>query len=149
MSKSDIRIVTSINGFEKLKQFVNSYINKNMNDDLIKNLLEKCDLQHRSNRQCYFGWNEYKGWEEYTNSSVAAIMEGLRFLEETDYSYRFYRLGEDKEDYDEHHFDSTKEGEQNLEYPNITREFDDRYVVDILYQEKYNTLEENKEEIEL
>ena len=38
MSKSDIRIVTSINGFEKLKQFVNSYINKNMNDDTIKNL---------------------------------------------------------------------------------------------------------------
>ena len=76
-------------------------------------------------------------------------MEGLRFLKETDYSYRFYRLGEDKEDYDEHHFDSTKEGEQNLEYPNITREFDDRYIVDILYQEKYNTLEENKEEIEI
>ena len=33
MNKSDVRIVTSIDGFVALKQFVNSYLNKN-----IKNL---------------------------------------------------------------------------------------------------------------
>lgn len=147
MIDSDIRIVTSINGFEKLKQFVSSYINKNFNDDSIKNLLEECDLQHKNNKQCYFGWNDYRGWEEYTNKSVAAIMEGLRFLEETDYSYRFYRLGEDKDDYEEHYFDSIKEDEQDLEYPNITREFDDRYICDILSKEKADT-NLNKEDFE-
>ena len=149
MSRSDIRIVTSINGFEMLRQFMRSYINKNVNDTLLKNLLEQCDLQHRSNKQCYFGWNEYRGWEEYTDKSVEAIMDGLRFLEHNDYSYRFYRLGEDKEDYDEQHFDSKKEGEQDLEYPNITRQFDDRYIVDILYRQKAIELEENKEEIDI
>ena len=147
MTKSDIRIVTSINGFAKLKQFIDSYINKNMDDNSIKNLLEKCDLQHRSNKQCYFGWNEYNNWNEYYNKSVDAIMEGLRFLKDNNYSYRFYRLGEDKEDYDEHHFDSTKEDEQNLDYPNITRQFDDRYMVDIIYRQRAIEQEENKDEI--
>jgi len=149
MNKSDIRIVTSINGFKMLKQFVNSYINKNMNDASLKNLLEQCDLQYRSDRQCYFGWNGYNNWGNYLNKSAEVIMEGLRFLEQNDYSYRFYRIGEDKEDYDEHHFDSTKEGEQDLEYPNITREFDDRYMCDILHTQKYRMLDENKEEIDI
>lgn len=149
MSKSDIRIVTSINGFEKLMQFMKSYINKNANDDSIKNLLEQCDLQHRSNKQCYFGWNEYYNWNDYRNKSAEAIMDGLRFLEQNEYSYRFYRLGEDKEDYDEHHFDSKKEGEQDLEYPNITRQFDDSYMYNLFHIQKFRTLEDNKEEIDI
>lgn len=147
MSKSDVRIVTSINGFEMLQQFIESCINKNADDSSAKNLLKDC-FQHKNHKQCYFGWNEYSNWDSFGDKSSEFIMEGLRFLEENDYSYRYYRLGEDKEDYDEHHFDSEKEGEQDLEYPNITRTFDDRYVVGILYAQKSRDLQE-KEDLEI
>ncbi len=147
MSKSDVRIVTSKNGFEVLKSFVENYIKENSKENDIRNLLEKFDLKYENSKQCYFGWNELSNWSEYFNKSISAIMDGLRELENNDYSYRFYRLGEDKEDYDEHHFDADREGEQDLEYPNITREFDDRYICDIIHRQKQ--LEESKEDIEI
>lgn len=149
MNKSDVRIVTSINGFVALKQFVNSYLNKNINNNSVKNLLEHCDIQHRNHRQCYFGWNEYSNWDGYKEINSEAIMEGLRLLEENNYSYRYYKLGEDKENYEENFFDSEKEGEQDLEYPNIIRQFDDRYIVDILYSERAREFQKNdKEDLE-
>lgn len=147
MSKCDVRIVTSKNGFEVLKSFVENYIKENSKENDIKNFLEKFDLKYENNKQCYFGWNELSNWNEYFNKSVRAIMDGLMELEDNNYSYRFYRLGEDKEDYDEHHFDADREGEQDLEYPNITREFDDRYICDIIHRQKQ--LEESKEDIEI
>ena len=147
MSKSDVRIVTSINGFEMLQQFIESCINKNADDSSVKNLLKDC-FQHKNHKQCYLGWNEYSNWDGFGDKNSEFIMEGLRFLEENNYSYRYYRLGEDKEDYDEHHFDSEKEGEQDLEYPNIIRQFDDRYIVDILYAQKSRDLQE-KEDLEI
>jgi len=146
MSKSDVRIVTSINGFEKLKEFINNYIKENQENKQITNILDNTDLKYESNKQCYFGWNKYN-WDEFFNKSVELVMDGLRELEYNNYSYRFYRLGEDKEDYEEHHFDSTVESEKNLEYPNITRKFDDRYICDVLHIEKSNAIA-NKEDFE-
>lgn len=146
MNKSDVRIVTSINGFEKLKEFINNYIKEHPENKELSNLLDKIDLKYESNKQCYFGWNRYN-WDNFHNKSVELIMDGLMELEDNNYSYRFYRLGEDREDYDEHHFDSTIESEKDLEYPNITREFDDRYICDILYREKTNAIE-SKEDFE-
>lgn len=149
MNKSDVRIVTSIDGFVALKQFVNSYLNKNIKNNSVKKLLEHCDIQHKNHKQCYFGWNEYSNWNGYKDINSEAIMEGLRLLEENNYSYRYYRLGEDKEEYEEDFFDSEKEGEQDLEYPNIIRQFDDRYIIDILYSEKARKSQKNdKEDLE-
>lgn len=147
VSKSDVRIVISVEGFKMLEQFTQSYINKNENDSSIRNLLKDC-FQHKNHKQCYLGWNEYSNWDGYGDKNSKIIMEGLSFLEENNYSYRYYKLGEDKEDYDEHHFDSEKEGEQNLEYPNITRKFDDKYIVDILYAQKSRELQD-KEDLEI
>lgn len=147
MAKSDVRIVTSMEGYKMLQQFIKSCINKNENDISIKNLLDDC-FKHQNHKQCYFGWNEYSNWDGFRDKNSELIMEGLRFLEDNGYSYRYYRLGEDKEDYDEHHFDSEKKGEQDLEYPNIIRKFDDRYIVDILYTQKSRELQD-KEDLEL
>ena len=147
--KSDIRIITSVEGYEMLKQFIYSYINKNSNDNFMKNLLEECDLKFKSVKECYFGWNDYKRWEECLDKNVKTIMEGLKFLEENNYSYRFYRLGEDKEDYEEYYFTSQKDGEQELEFPNIRREFDDKYTINILNRQNYIEKVENKEEIDI
>lgn len=144
--KSDVRIVTSINGFKKLKEYINTYIKEHPENKELSNILDKLDLKYESNKQCYFGWNEYD-WDEYFNKSVELVVNGLMELEDNNYSYRFYRLGEDKEDYDEHHFDSTVKSEQDLEYPNITRTFDDRYVCDILHIERQNA-DLNKEDFD-
>lgn len=137
MTKSNVRIVTSINGFEKLKEYINNYINEHPENKELMNLLDKIDLKYESNKQCYFGWNEYI-WNQYSNENVELVMNGLFELLDNNYSYRFFRLGEDKDDYEEYHFDSTLESEKDLEYPNITRQFDDRYVCDILHREKQN-----------
>lgn len=149
MAKSDVRIVTSKKGFEVLKNFVENYIKEHSEEKDIINLLEKIDLKYENSKQCYFGWNEMTNWNEYFNKSVGAISNGLMELEEHNYSYRFYRLGEDKEDYEEYHYDATREGEQDLEYPNIIREFDDRYICDIIHRQISNELEENKEDMDI
>ena len=146
MSYSDIRIVTSINGFKKLQEYINNYIHEHSENKQLTNILDNIDLKYESNKQCYFGWNGYS-WDEYFNKNVELIMDGLRELECNNYSYRFYRLGEDMDDYEEHHFDSTIESEKDLEYPNITRQFDDRYVCDILYMQKSKSIE-SKEDFE-
>ena len=137
MSYSDVRIVTSINGFKKLQEYINNYIKRNPGNKQLTNILDNVDLKYESNKQCYFGWNRYD-WDWYFDESVSIVMAGLIELENNNLSYRFYRLGEDKEDYGESHFDSTLESERDLEYPNITREFDDRYICDILHREKQN-----------
>ena len=147
MAKSSVRIVTSKKGFDVLKEFVDNYIKEHSQEKDIINLLERIDLKYENSKQCYFGWNEMTNWNEYFNKSVCAISDGLMDLQEKDYSFRFYRLGEDKEEYEEYHYDATREGEQDLEYPNIIREFDDRYICDIIHKQKFNELEENKEEI--
>lgn len=139
MSKSDVRIVTSKKGFEELKLFVNNYIKENSLDEDVKNLLDEVDLKYENSKQCYFGWNN-KNWNEYSYKSVKAIMKGLHYLEDNNYSFNYYRLGEEKEDYDEHCNYSDKEG--FLEEPNIIRKFDDKYVCDIIYTQKLNESKE-------
>ena len=57
-------------------------------------------------------------------------MEGLQHLKEKDFSYRYARIGESYDDYDEHYYESEKEEEQDLEYPSMERYFDDDYVID-------------------
>ena len=55
-------------------------------------------------------------------------MDGLDHLKENEYSYRYARIGENYDDYDEHYYESEKEEEQDLEFPTVIREFDDDYV---------------------
>lgn len=137
MTKSNVRIVTSINGFKKLKEYIDNYIKEHLENKDLTNLLDKIDLKYESNRQCYFGWNDCN-WNQYSNENVELVMNGLYKLLDNNYSYRFYRLDREKDDYEEYHFDSTLESEKDLEYPNITREFDDRYICDALHREKQN-----------
>lgn len=146
--RSDIRIVTSKDGFEKLKEFVTNYL-KEHNEDY--NLLEKCDIKQEGKNQYYFGWN-YVKWYEYDYTEVDAIMEGLNHLGENEYSYRYMRIGEDREDYDEQFYDADRESEPDLEYPNLIREFDDEYVLSLIkdtQEMKIDNKEEQKEEIDI
>ena len=95
--RSDIRIITSEKGFEELKKFVTKYL-KEHNEDY--NLLENCDIKQEGKKQCYFGWN-YVKWYENDYEDVDAIMEGLQHLSDKEYSYRYMRIGEEYDDVEE------------------------------------------------
>lgn len=121
--RSDVRILTSKKGFAELNKFVNNYL-KDKND---YNLMENIQYKVENDYSCYFGWNWVK-WYENSYDSVTAIMDGLNHLKENEYSYRYARIGESYDDYDEHYYESEIEEEQDLEYPSVIREFDDDYV---------------------
>lgn len=121
--RSDVRILTSKKGFAELNKYVNNYL-KDKND---YNLMENIQYKTENDFACYFGWNWVK-WYEGSYDSVDAIMNGLEHLKEKEYSYRYARLGENFDDYEEHYYESEIEDEQDLEFPNVIREFDDDYV---------------------
>jgi len=121
--RSDVRILTSKKGFAELNKYVNNYL-KDKND---YNLMENIQYKTENDFACYFGWNWVK-WYEGSYDSVDAIMNGLEHLKGKEYSYRYARLGENFDDYEEHYYESEIEDEQDLEFPNVIREFDDDYV---------------------
>lgn len=62
--RSDIRIVTTKDGFEKLKEFVKKYLEEKKLDIKEYNLLEELDTKADGKEQCYFGWNGLNGMKE-------------------------------------------------------------------------------------
>lgn len=126
--RSDIRIMTTRKGFAELKKYTDKYLKDK--EYTYGNLLDDLELNHETKNAKYFGWNSlkwYDGCEGYED--VDAIMDGLEHLEKNNYSYRFSRMGEEFDDYEEKYFDSSKKEEQGLEYPFVTRDFADDYII--------------------
>ena len=146
--RSDVRIVTSKDGFKKLTEFVEKYLKDK--DMETSNLLNECDVKVEGKNQHYFGWNYIKWYENDNYVYVNAIKEGLNYLKENKYSYRYMRIGEDYDDYDEYGYDSDRESEPILEYPCMFREFDDNYVIDNIteLQQSVN-MEDVKESVDI
>lgn len=145
--RSDIRIVTSKDGFEKLKEFVKNYLEEKKVDTKEYNLLEELEVKLEGKNQIYFGWNYLKWYDGYVD--VDAIMEGIDYLEENEYSYRYMIIGESYDDCEERSYDGDKDKETYLEYPSMIREFDDDYIKNILEDKQINIPEQNKEEIDI
>lgn len=146
--RSDIRIVTSKDGFKKLKEFVIKYLEEKKLDTKEYNLLDSMDVKAEGKEQVYFGWNWMK-WYEGDYPEVDSIMEGINHLGEKEYSYRYMRIGESYDDIEEQSYDGEKDNEIDLEYPNMLREFDDNYVKQLLEDKKIDNPEENREEIDI
>ena len=123
--RSDVRIITSKKGFDKLKSYVTDTIAKSKNPQMY-NLMENLDLNFENSYSKFFGWNNVKWYYE----DVDIVMQGLHKLKDEDMSYRFARLGENFDDYEEEYYESEKEEEQDFEYPAVERYFDDDYVMD-------------------
>ena len=142
--RSDVRIVTSKKGFKVLDDYVKKYLrehDKNRN----WNLLKRPDIKKETPYTTYIGWNCLK-WYEYADYvDVDAVMTGLNYLKEKGYSYRYSRIGENYDDYDEQYYESDNEEEQDLIYPSIIREFDDDYI----FQELEYQSNLKKDDIEL
>lgn len=142
--RSEIRIITSKKGYEKLNEFVEQYL-KDTEED---NLLKECDIKNIGKEQCYFGWNDIK-WRENDFKDVDAIMEGLNHLGENEYSYRYMRIGENYEDIEEQFYDGEKDEDIYLEYPSMIREFDDEYIKELISEKTLENEEKNNEEIDI
>ncbi len=125
--RSEVRIITTNKGYDELKKYTEKYLkNKKFKYD---NLLDNCDLFEEDGSSKYFGWNSVKWYENIEGyEDVDAIMEGLQHLEEKDLSYRYARIGESIDDYEEQSYESDTEI-QKLNYPSIIREFDDEYII--------------------
>lgn len=131
--RSDVRIITSKKGFEKLSDFVKKYLEKIDKDLNEHNLLKALDIETIGKGQCYFGWNYLKWYDGYPE--VDAINEGLDYLGENEYSYRFMEIGEDYDDVEHKYNDGEKDKDIILEYPSMIREFDDDYIKDLITKE--------------
>src|SRR5574344_801960 len=97
--RSNVRIMISKKGYDELKKYTDNYLfEKNWE---YGNLLNNFDIRAVNNDSVYLGWNDIKWYDYEDYEDVNAIVYGLKYLEENDYSYRFARLGEDYDDYEE------------------------------------------------
>ena len=131
--RSDVRIMTSRKGFEELKKYTDKYLKDNGWEG--DNLLDHLKVDIRTSLAVYFGWDDikwYEGIDSYAN--VNAVWQGLNYLAENDYSYRFARLGEDYDDYEERYHDAAED--EDLEFPSLMRKFDDEYTQDQMIQDE-------------
>lgn len=124
--RSDVRIITTKKGFKELNEYVKDYLSKLNHDEY--NLLDNLEFKAENDYAVYFGWNWLKWYDGY--DSVDAIESGLNHLRDKDMSFRFARIGESYDDYEEDSYESENEEEQDLEYPSMNREFDDSYVIE-------------------
>ena len=125
--RSDVRIIISKKGYNELKKHIQKYYDeKNISKEYQFDLLNHTDIREANKYQVYLGWDNIK-WYGYPD--VDAIEEGSSRLKDNDYSYRFARLGEYTDDYEECYYDSTKEKEQNLDFPWLERYFNDDYII--------------------
>lgn len=105
--RSDVRIITTKKGYNELKKYVDAYLK---NREIDYNLLDNCDVFKHGNEEYYFGWDNVKWYENYEGfEDVDAIESGLDFLANNGYSFKFSRMGESYEDYDERYFDNNWE----------------------------------------
>lgn len=126
--RSDVRIITSKKGFDELNKCVDKYL-KDKSSDEYHNLLNNLGFYKENDYSCCFGWNSIK-WYEYSDyTDVDAVLNGLQELEDKDYSYRFARIGESYDDYEENSYESNRTEEQDLDYPYMCRYFDDDEVL--------------------
>ena len=106
--RSDVRIITSKKGYEKLQKHVEKYL-KDKKEDY--NLLENSDLRYVSSKGVLIGWNSIKWYEWSDYAEVDSIMDGLNKLKDDDYSYRYARIGESYCDLEEDYYDSRSNDE--------------------------------------
>ncbi len=122
---SDVRLSVSKEGYEQLSSFIESWCKK---EESI-NPLEYCDKLFRSEEGYLICWNDWKWYDFFPE--IKAVYEGLKNLEETNFSYDYCRLGEEIGDVETCYNHSTRENEPDPEnyMPGISQHFDDRNII--------------------
>lgn len=102
--RSDVRIRTTKEGYEVMKNFVEKYIKENVSEDaqgLDWNLLNSAEITETGN-SITLDWKNikwYNGIDGYQD--VDAIMKSLDELSDKDIDYQYMRIGEENNDIDE------------------------------------------------
>ena len=127
--RSDVRIMISKKGYDELKKYTDNYLfEKNWG---YGNLLNEFDVRAVNNDTVYLGWNDIKWYDYEDYEDVNAIVYGLKHLEENDYSYRFARLGEDYDDYEENIMIAILK-RKLFRISICSKKFEDEYIMDLL-----------------
>ena len=99
--RSDVRIRTTKEGYEVMKNFVEKYIKENVSEDaqgLDWNLLNSAEITETGN-SITLDWENikwYNGIDGYQD--VDAIMKSLDELSDKDIDYQYMRIGEEEDD---------------------------------------------------
>ena len=138
--RSDVRILTSKKGYDKLRKHVEKYL-KEKNED--SNLLEDADVKFVTSKGVLIGWDSIK-WYEWSNwPEIDSILSGLQELKKDDYSYRLSRLGEGIDDIDERYYYSENREGEGIPYIDIEGYFNDEYMKDALREDKFSYKEQD------
>ncbi len=138
--RSDVRIVTSKKGYEELEKHVKNYLGKDNTDF---NLLDNTDVLIKGKNGILIGWNSIKWYEHSAFKEIDAIESGMNHLADKELGYRFARIGESYDDYEEKSEDGKED--DDLPYPSMIREFDDTYVEEELNYDARNESEKGVE----
>lgn len=132
--RSDVRILVSKKGYDKLYKYVQNETEKNKLD---YNLLENPGFRTVTKNGVYIGWDWIK-WYEWSNyKPVDIIMDGLNYIKQEDYSYSYARMGESYDDYEEYNY-ASQAREDDLPYIETIRKFDDDYMKEGLRDKPIN-----------
>lgn len=119
--RSDIRIMTTEEGFKSLNNTIDNYLKEN-GLGLGNNLLYTLDInKHKARSQRYFGWNNIIWYTHLHYVYVDVILMGLKELKKENIPYRFTRIGEDISDIEE----IINDDYLKLDYINADRRFVD------------------------
>lgn len=71
--RSDVRIITSKKGFNRLKKFTDNYLKEKKFS--YGNLLDDCEIFHENDYFKYFGWDSIKWYDDYEEFSYESDIE--------------------------------------------------------------------------
>lgn len=137
MTDYTVRLVVKKEGLD----LINKELEKT-NDESLKNLIEKADINKRFRDLVYLGWNELNS-ERYLFLQHSLFEVGYN-----DISYRITGMGEELTDVQEESYTSTKDTNVIIPYPSVIRSFDeDDMEKQMIGYEKYlKYLEEKQNE---
>ena len=118
--RSDVRLILSKEGFNKIQNYVNGKI-----QDTEYNVLDNPDFKYNTENYVFLGWNNIK-W--YFTNSIDYLHEGINKFKEDNISYFLSIVGENYDDYEEYYFI----GKERIICPTLIRYFDDEYTMDNL-----------------
>ena len=102
--RSDVRIRTTKEGYEVMKNFVEKYIKENVSEDaqgLDWNLLNSAEITKAGN-SITLDWENIKWYDGIDGyQDVDAIMNSLNELSDKNIDYQYMRIGEENDDIDE------------------------------------------------
>lgn len=121
--RSDVRIVVSPKGYEKLKEHYEMLIAQ---CEGVSSLLDDATTYREDEKNVVFGWDDIK-WYDFSYDDVSCMMKTLDYLEENDFGYRFARIGEELGDIDRRENDGNEDSENynSLDDLYISTSFDD------------------------